>query len=60
MISRPAAMSSEFGVMSSEKKDIDEKFDFEDLLVYQKSLEYVDFIYKITANFPSAGNIWPF
>ena len=39
--------------MSSEKKDIDGKFDFEDLLVYQKSLEYVDFIYKITANFPA-------
>lgn len=39
--------------MSSEKKNIDEKFDFEDLLVYQKSLEYVDFIFKITANFPA-------
>jgi four helix bundle protein len=38
--------------MSSERKDIDEKFDFEDLLVYQKSLEFVDFIYKMTANLP--------
>jgi len=42
--------------MSSEKKNIGEKFDFEDLLVYQKSLEYVDFIYKIN-DFPIADNL---
>jgi len=29
-----------------------EKFDFENLKVYQKSLEYVDFVYKVTINFP--------
>jgi four helix bundle protein len=29
-----------------------EKFDFENLKVYQKALEYVDFVYKITRNFP--------
>jgi four helix bundle protein len=39
--------------MSSEKKDNDEKFDFENLLVYQKALEYVDFIYKLTTSFPA-------
>ena len=27
-------------------------FDFENLKVYQKSLDYVDFIYKITKTFP--------
>jgi four helix bundle protein len=39
--------------MSSEKKDNDEKFDFENLLVYQKALEYIDFIYKLTTGFPA-------
>jgi four helix bundle protein len=29
-----------------------EKFDFENLKVYQKALEYVDFVYKITRDFP--------
>ncbi len=29
-----------------------EKFDFENLKVYQKALEYVDLVYKITKNFP--------
>src|SRR4030042_3239989 len=29
-----------------------EKFDFENLKVYQKALEYVDFVYKITKYFP--------
>jgi four helix bundle protein len=27
-------------------------FDFENLKVYQKALEYVDFVYKITKTFP--------
>ncbi len=30
----------------------DEKFDFENLKVYQKALEYVDFVYKVTKHFP--------
>ncbi len=30
----------------------EDKFDFENLKVYQKSLEYVDFVYKITKAFP--------
>jgi four helix bundle protein len=30
----------------------DDKFDFEDLKVYQKSLDYVDFVYEITKEFP--------
>ncbi len=30
----------------------DDKFDFEDLKVYQKSLDYVDFVYEITKKFP--------
>ena len=29
-----------------------EKFDFENLKVYQKVLEFVDFVYRITRNFP--------
>ncbi len=41
-------MSSEFG----ESEMNNEKFDFENLKVYQKTLEYVDFVYKITKNFP--------
>ncbi|MFH0864552.1 MAG: four helix bundle protein [Bacteroidota bacterium] len=28
------------------------KFDFEDLKVYQKSLDFIDIIYKITKKFP--------
>ena len=31
-----------------------EKFDFENLKVYQKALEYVDLIYKMTKSFPKA------
>jgi len=31
-----------------------DKFDFENLKVYQKALEYVDFVYKITKDFPKA------
>lgn len=30
----------------------DDKFNFEDLKVYQKALEYVAFVYKITSKFP--------
>ncbi len=30
----------------------DHKFDFENLKVYQKSIEYVDFVYKVTKAFP--------
>jgi len=30
----------------------DERFDFENLKVYQKSLDYIDFVYEITKNFP--------
>ena len=30
----------------------DERFDFENLKVYQKALEYVDFAYEITKIFP--------
>jgi four helix bundle protein len=30
----------------------EEKFDFENLKVYRKSLEYVDFVYEITKDFP--------
>ncbi len=30
----------------------DDRFDFEDLKVYQKSLDYVDFVYEITKKFP--------
>ncbi len=31
-----------------------EKFSFEELQVYQKALEYVDFVYAITKGFPKA------
>ena len=31
-----------------------EKFDFENLKVYQKALEYVDFVYKLTKSFPKS------
>jgi four helix bundle protein len=30
----------------------EEKFDFENLKVYQKALDYVDFVYEITQGFP--------
>ena len=30
----------------------EERFDFENLKVYQKALEYVDFVYEITKDFP--------
>ena len=30
----------------------DEKFDFENLQVYQKTLNYVDFVYSISKKFP--------
>ena len=30
----------------------EERFDFENLKVYQKALVYVDFVYKITRDFP--------
>jgi four helix bundle protein len=41
-------MSSEFGA----QKMNNDKFDFESLIVYQKALEYVDLVYKMTRNFP--------
>jgi four helix bundle protein len=31
-----------------------EKFDFENLKVYQKALEYIDFVYTVTKSFPRA------
>ncbi len=30
----------------------EDKFDFENLKVYQRTLEYVDFVYKVTKKFP--------
>jgi four helix bundle protein len=30
----------------------EEKFDFENLKVYQKALDYIDFVYEITRGFP--------
>ena len=30
----------------------EDRFDFENLKVYQKSLEYIDFVYEVTKNFP--------
>ncbi len=30
----------------------DDRFDFENLKVYQKSLDYIDFVYEITEKFP--------
>ena len=32
----------------------EERFDFENLKVYQRALEYVDFVYEITKSFPNA------
>ena len=34
----------------------EERFDFENLKVYQKSLDYIDFVYEITKNFPKTEN----
>jgi four helix bundle protein len=51
-------MSSEFGDLNSKLRTKEEgvmneeRFDFENLKVYQRALEYVDFVYKITKNFP--------
>ncbi|MBC8548047.1 MAG: four helix bundle protein [Candidatus Brocadiales bacterium] len=30
----------------------EDRFDFESLKVYQKSLEYINFVYEVTKNFP--------
>ena len=35
--------------MNKEHRD---KFNFENLLVYQKALDYVDFVYSLTSKFP--------
>ena len=35
-----------------EEMENEERFDFENLRVYQRALEYVDFVYEITKNFP--------
>ncbi len=32
----------------------EERFDFENLKIYQKTLEYVDFVYGITKDFPKS------
>lgn len=32
----------------------EERFDFENLKVYQKALEYIDFVYEVVGNFPNA------
>ena len=34
----------------------EEKFDFENLKVYQKALEYVDFVTKLQKTFPKRKN----
>jgi four helix bundle protein len=54
--------SNEFGVRSKNLKSPnqnqrggnmeEERFDFENLKVYQKALEYVDFVYETTKRFP--------
>lgn len=31
---------------------VEAKFDFENLLVYQKALDYIDFVYELTSGFP--------
>jgi four helix bundle protein len=31
---------------------MEDRFDFENLKVYQKALDYIDFVYKITESFP--------
>jgi hypothetical protein len=44
-------MSSEFGdKLGGEMRE--ELFDFENLKVYQRSLDYVDFVYNATKSFP--------
>ena len=35
----------------------EERFDFENLKVYQKALEYVDFVYEMTRNFPKTETL---
>jgi len=35
----------------------EERFEFENLKVYQKALEYVDFVYEMTRNFPKAETL---
>ncbi len=32
----------------------EERFDFENLKVYQRALDYVDFVYQISSNFPKS------
>ena len=44
-------MSSELGV-GGERNMSEERFDFENLSVYQKSLDYIDFVYGLTSRFP--------
>ena len=52
--------SSEVGVKSSEYQEAgmkgppEDRFDFEELLVYQKALEYIGFVYEITEKFPES------
>jgi four helix bundle protein len=36
------------------EKENSELFNFEKLLVYQKTLDYIDFVYTLTAKFPKA------
>ena len=36
----------------------EERFDFENLKVYQRALEYVDFVYEITKNFPKTEDVF--
>ena len=45
-------LSSELRVTGSEFGAVEERFYFEDLKVYQKALDYVDFVYDIIKNFP--------
>ena len=45
--------AQEFGVRSSEFGNTTEKFHFEDLAVYKKALDYIDFVYELSARFPS-------
>lgn len=42
-------MSSEFGEIKQNNND---KFHFENLIVYQRALDYIDFVYDITEKFP--------
>jgi four helix bundle protein len=37
--------------MNSKKENV---FNFEKLIVYQKSLDFIDVVYEVTANFPSS------